>query len=671
MSETQATVVLHTLGHPDSLPYRSLTFTSESDRVQIGRASKRENKNLSPTRHNALFDSRVMSRTHAVLRVSLEKKLLYIRDPGSMHGTWLNQGKLPIDQDIELSNGDVLTFGVEVVRGADTFPPLAVRCECQWLQIQSDTVPQKQHQTSNTFCVPEDDDDEYDDDDDENDCEITSHNPVAFDLTGDQDSESEASGVDSDSDDSHSVIEVPSPTSSPIQNSDIKDNNRMEVPPMPADPLSQSPVEQNNERTEDSEQPLATPRMTPPSVGYESEDPHGENQYYDECFAIHSSDEESNVDSEDWGLNDEVDDAADETILEPFEANIHFPKQDFESVSSSARADHETVNIEPLAHEGLQEVASAGSPATLPPAKQLPNDILGTWNVPPILSAGSISEINRLPEMKLAGAPFQQTDRSISGISSTSPPRLPPLYSGFDRLGSDLEPFFQNVSPSDRFVTTAPAHCISPLAVETSQPTSFPQIESLSSQSSRVSSTHYKDGPFASNKPIVSTGSTGVTAVNGSAKSDILPFMDPLAPMIPRISCDAFPERETGSFPPVEQWKTFNADSEKISSKKRKATEMESEPKDVVKAVELAKEKTDLADIQKQEITAAVDQEGAQIITVGVPPVSEEVERPTKRAKAPRPTSLRSHATTAILGAVVGAVGTIAALASLPPDYFA
>ncbi|KAL2812231.1 SMAD/FHA domain-containing protein [Aspergillus cavernicola] len=186
MSEPRAVVLLHPVGLTDTLPYRSLTFKSDSDQVEIGRSSKRENKNLAPARHNALFDSRVMSRTHAILSVSLQKKLVHIHDPGSMHGTWLNQEKIPIDKDMTLSNGDVLTFGVEVVRGSDTFPPLAVRCECQWLETpsvhdcprDSETVLQKQYQTSNTFRVPD-----YDDDDDDDDCEITAHKQVSLDLT--------------------------------------------------------------------------------------------------------------------------------------------------------------------------------------------------------------------------------------------------------------------------------------------------------------------------------------------------------------------------------------------------------------------------------------------------------------------------------------------------------
>lgn len=46
---------------------------------------------------------------------------------------------------------------------------------------------------------------------------------------------------------------------------------------------------------------------------------------------------------------------------------------------------------------------------------------------------------------------------------------------------------------------------------------------------------------------------------------------------------------------------------------------------------------------------------------------------PAKRVKTNQPTrakSLVSHAATAIVGAIVGGLSTVALLASLPPDYF-
>lgn len=68
-------VTLHPVYFPDSLPFRSLTFTSDKPTVPIGRSSKSEMKNLVPAHDNGWFDSRVMSRNHAALSVSFDKKV--------------------------------------------------------------------------------------------------------------------------------------------------------------------------------------------------------------------------------------------------------------------------------------------------------------------------------------------------------------------------------------------------------------------------------------------------------------------------------------------------------------------------------------------------------------------------------------------------------------------
>lgn len=68
-------VTLSPVYAPDSLPFRSLTFASNNDTAPLGRASKSESKNLVPAHDNAWFDSRVMSRDHAVLSVSLETQV--------------------------------------------------------------------------------------------------------------------------------------------------------------------------------------------------------------------------------------------------------------------------------------------------------------------------------------------------------------------------------------------------------------------------------------------------------------------------------------------------------------------------------------------------------------------------------------------------------------------
>lgn len=35
-----------------------------------------------------------------------------------MHGTWVNGKKISVEKEVALWNGDILAFGVEVVRGS-------------------------------------------------------------------------------------------------------------------------------------------------------------------------------------------------------------------------------------------------------------------------------------------------------------------------------------------------------------------------------------------------------------------------------------------------------------------------------------------------------------------------------------------------------------------------
>lgn len=54
----------------------------------------------------------------------LQKVLL--SDNGSMHGTYINDEQVPLDEEVEIKSGDVLTFGNEVTRWPSklSFPSL-------------------------------------------------------------------------------------------------------------------------------------------------------------------------------------------------------------------------------------------------------------------------------------------------------------------------------------------------------------------------------------------------------------------------------------------------------------------------------------------------------------------------------------------------------------------
>ncbi|OOQ86508.1 hypothetical protein PEBR_21047 [Penicillium brasilianum] len=212
MSEPQASVVLHPISPlgPESSITRSFTLSNSNPIFEIGRSSKREVKNRTPAKDNGWFDSRVMSRDHAELGFNMDnevsshylpfssfprrmgyaeprysQKMIYIRDFGSTHGTWLNNIKLVTDEATPLLNGDILRFGIDVDRGDEEFPALSVRCGVSWSQPISDleispcdpsdmlynqtadpapTAPESKQaselrpsSTTNTFCVPDDD----------------------------------------------------------------------------------------------------------------------------------------------------------------------------------------------------------------------------------------------------------------------------------------------------------------------------------------------------------------------------------------------------------------------------------------------------------------------------------------------------------------------------------
>ncbi|KAJ5306074.1 hypothetical protein PENANT_c024G08491 [Penicillium antarcticum] len=148
----------------DTHPSRALTLFDDDVPLPIGRASKREARKRSPAEDNGWFDSRVMSRDHALVSISIESKNVYILDCGSTHGTYLNDDKLVAHVETPLMSGDVLRFGVDVDRGQEVFEALEVRCEVKWLPQAvvvvetSDAItiqPEITHNT-NTFSVPED-----------------------------------------------------------------------------------------------------------------------------------------------------------------------------------------------------------------------------------------------------------------------------------------------------------------------------------------------------------------------------------------------------------------------------------------------------------------------------------------------------------------------------------
>ncbi|CAI7606115.1 unnamed protein product [Penicillium glandicola] len=165
MSDPRVTVTLVPL-FEDTHPLRTLTITDDDKTVAIGRSSKRETRKRSPEMDNAWFDSRVMSRDHAFLKIPLGQNMVSISDCGSTHGTFVNDIKLVTDVDTQLFSGDIIRFGVDVDRGQEVFEAIEVRCKVEWLKPQYVVIPDDgisikldPSPSTNTFSVPEDDSD--------------------------------------------------------------------------------------------------------------------------------------------------------------------------------------------------------------------------------------------------------------------------------------------------------------------------------------------------------------------------------------------------------------------------------------------------------------------------------------------------------------------------------
>ncbi|KAL4806189.1 hypothetical protein BDV18DRAFT_123954 [Aspergillus unguis] len=654
---------------------RSLTISSASDRVEIGRASKRQNKNLQPTRHNALFDSRVMSRTHAIIHASPEKKLIYIRDPGSMHGTLLNGKDITCGEDIVLKDGDELTFGVEVVRGSETFPPLRVRCGCRWeteylpmwtgslYAERNDEKPRKQT-SRNTFTVPDDDDDDDDDDDEEDDnneyeSDSPACHPAAVDLTSDQTSESNASDAGSESEDSRSVVGVSSPMTSPFKTDEL--NGHSEPWPEVLEELPTTQAKLSTDDNANSEQPLATPRMTPPSVNGEPQHNDDENQYYDEYLA-HSSDEDSNLEPGDSDMDGE-------------EANKGQEEGDYGEEKTNGPI---SAPKSPQAFDFGPNIPALKPTTKMPEAGDAPEHGISTEDRDAARKTTQATE--RQLSVERPSTNFsQQQERVVPGNLGSIP--LTPLYSSFSRY--DAQPAFQsNGKLSEPIPPYLDNNNTLPPILQPHQappPLRYP-LGRLPLQSPF---SLYTDGPFATSPSM--TGATApCTESNNCVKPDCGPFLDPFSPMMPRTSCDTSKNSDTAPATGLNESRLSDFDLNPSSPKKRKAAEIESEDEYELYDPDLTcvsrsdslgfNADVELPDAQPQTSTAALKGEDSQLTTVSASEATEEVkkdERPSKKVKTSHKGSLKSHAATAIVAAMVGAVGTIAALASLPPDFFA
>ncbi|PYI20696.1 hypothetical protein BO99DRAFT_411480 [Aspergillus violaceofuscus CBS 115571] len=666
LSISLAVVNLRPLTPIDEFPCRSLKFTPDTTDVCIGRASKRESKNLVPCKDNGLFDSRVMSRNHAQLIVRLDKKLAHLRDGGSMHGTFVNGKKLASQEEHPLSQGDLITFGTEVIRGKDTFPPVQVRCELDWLHKPTPT---------NTFCVPDDDDD--------NDIE-TDNAPVVCPAASSDDDDSV---FRSDFDD-QSVVEVSSPFTSPLKKDspnvalyssvNMLDNSECAAHHGSRD----SPI---NLDCDPAEQPLVTPRMTPPAAINTLDEEPSEGVTHLDVF-VEETGLESSLESSPEGISD----WEEEEEEEEEEEDVSYG--DEEEIHSQCSLDSD-MEEDPCVFDDYKTMKAS--------------QVLGIRDL-----------IASDPSFDFEGAAHRRTsgvaeprfdDDKANEVSPSLPKAIPSDLPVIEHNSS--ESISHNVKPSEIFPIQAPQPSNMlplPLLCQQTQ-NGFLHNSLVGLQQNPLASpidwhpgsvyplpipalprVTYSDGPFANEltaahstaticettEPAVANPAAGfpVSKDVESSEQDIqktaVVSEQPKTPQLPPSQ---------GTIPPQDPGATV----QEIRPLKRKAEAIE-EPmanhSQEIQAFDCVHNEAGSSEAQpkkpsdKQDIIPRClpDLVPANESTPAsqTPNVPTSSERPLKRAKKSAARSFASHAATAALGVAIGALGTIVTLASLPPDYF-
>ncbi|KAL7820349.1 hypothetical protein V8C44DRAFT_79538 [Trichoderma aethiopicum] len=153
-SPNEALVNLTAIDPPEwfAYPVRRLLLDSSKPAASIGRMSSR-NGDYTAKENNGWMESAVMSRNHATLLFDPQAQRVFVRDVGSLHGTYYNETRLQKHQSQALKDGDVLQFGIPIARGSDTCPPCKMRVGVEYRPpsfIQGPTV----------FRVPDDSDEE-------------------------------------------------------------------------------------------------------------------------------------------------------------------------------------------------------------------------------------------------------------------------------------------------------------------------------------------------------------------------------------------------------------------------------------------------------------------------------------------------------------------------------
>ncbi|ETI24871.1 hypothetical protein G647_04241 [Cladophialophora carrionii CBS 160.54] len=126
-SGIHVTVTLEDVDLCEPIPKRTITLRAPAWQVNIGRGTQSGYGSIAAAPDNTWFDSKVMSRNHAVLRADPVTKDILIEDIGSMHGTQLCGRRLATHQVEKIWTDDTVTLGANVVRGSAHFSALRLR----------------------------------------------------------------------------------------------------------------------------------------------------------------------------------------------------------------------------------------------------------------------------------------------------------------------------------------------------------------------------------------------------------------------------------------------------------------------------------------------------------------------------------------------------------------
>ncbi|KAF5693718.1 sarcolemmal membrane-associated [Fusarium denticulatum] len=133
-----------------SFPTRRIFLSKKNPTIEIGRTSRR-NGAFEAAKSNTWFDSPVMSRKHALFTLDADKQKLYVKDTGSLHGTYKNDIRLETNVNHEVISGDKLKFGAFIERPQDKHYPCAMLVRQTYGSINPEL-------RGNSFRVPEDSD---------------------------------------------------------------------------------------------------------------------------------------------------------------------------------------------------------------------------------------------------------------------------------------------------------------------------------------------------------------------------------------------------------------------------------------------------------------------------------------------------------------------------------